>query len=57
MNKTLYNAGDGSKNLLCSSLTIQVLKSIGQKNADEKTIEKIQAILKNEKKENIINDA
>jgi|GEM_PF-4652995 len=57
MNKTLYTAGDDSKNLLCSSLTIQVLKSIGQKNADEKTIEKIQAILKNEKKENIINDA
>lgn len=49
------------KNLLVkgeiSSLAIQALKTIGQNKIDEKTIEKIQAILKNEKKENIINDA
>jgi len=49
------------KNLLTkgeiSSLAIQALKTIGQNKADEKTIEKIQAILKKEKKENIINDA
>jgi predicted transcriptional regulator of viral defense system len=40
-----------------SGLAIQTLKTIGQNKADEKTIEKIQTILKNEKKENIINDA
>jgi hypothetical protein len=40
-----------------SGLTIQALKTIGQNKVDEKTLEKIQAILKNEKKENIINDA
>ncbi|WP_250633035.1 DUF6088 family protein [Rhodoflexus caldus] len=40
-----------------SSLAIQALKTIGQNKIDEKTIEKIQAILKNEQKENIINDA
>lgn len=40
-----------------SSLAIQALKIIGQNNLDEKTIEKIQAILKNEEKENISNDA
>jgi hypothetical protein len=49
------------KNLLVkgeiSALAIQALKTIGQKKVDEKTIEKIQAILKNEKKENIIHDA
>lgn len=49
------------KNLLVkgeiSGLVVQALKTIGQDKADEKTIEKIQAILKNEKKENIINDA
>lgn len=49
------------KNLLTkgeiSSLVIQALKTIGQNNVDENTIEKIQAILKREKKENIINDA
>lgn len=49
------------KNLLVkgeiSSLAIQALKTIGQNKIDEKTIEKIQSILKNEKKENIINDA
>lgn len=38
-------------------LAIQALKTIGQKKIDEKIIEKIQAILKNEKKETIINDA
>jgi len=49
------------KNLLLkgeiSGLAIQALKNIGQNKVDEKTIENIQAILKNEKKENIINDA
>jgi predicted transcriptional regulator of viral defense system len=40
-----------------SGLAIQVLKTIGQNKVDAETIEKIQAILKNEKKENIINDA
>lgn len=49
------------KNLLVkgeiSSLAIQALKTIGQNKIDEKTIQKIQSILKNEKKENIINDA
>lgn len=40
-----------------SGLAIQALKTIGQNNLDGKTIEKIQAILKNEKKENISNDA
>ena len=49
------------KNLLVkgeiSGLAIQALKTIGQNKVDEKTIEKIQAVLKSEKKENIINDA
>lgn len=40
-----------------SGLAIQALKTIGQKKINEKIIEKIHAILKNEKKENIINDA
>jgi hypothetical protein len=49
------------KNLLAkgeiSGLAIQALKTIGQNKLDKKTTEKIQAILKKEKKENIINDA
>lgn len=49
------------KNLLVkgevSGLAIQALKTIGQNQVDEKTIEKIKALLKNERKENIINDA
>jgi hypothetical protein len=40
-----------------SGLVIQALKTIGQNKVDAETIEKIQAILKKEKKENIINDA
>lgn len=40
-----------------SGLVIQALKTIGQNKVDAKTVEKIQAILKNEKKENINNDA
>jgi predicted transcriptional regulator of viral defense system len=40
-----------------SGLAIQALKTIGQNKVDAETIEKIQAILKKEKKENIINDA
>jgi hypothetical protein len=40
-----------------SGLAIQALKTIGQNKVDAETIEKIQAILKNEKKDNIINDA
>jgi hypothetical protein len=49
------------KNLLAegeiSRLAIQALKTIGQNKVDDNTIEKFQAILKKEKKENIINDA
>jgi hypothetical protein len=49
------------KNLLSkgeiSALAIQALKTIGKKNIDEKTIKGIRAVLKKEKKENIINDA
>ena len=49
------------KNLLAigeiSSLVIQALKTLGQKNVDADIIEKLQPILKNEKKENILNDA
>ena len=49
------------KNLLTqgeiSSLVIQALKTIGQKNIDNETIKKIYLILKNEQQENIINDA
>lgn len=40
-----------------SGLAIQALKTIGQNKVDAKTVEKIQAILKNENIENIINDA
>lgn len=49
------------KNLLTkgeiSSLVIQALKTIGQKNIASETIKKIYLILKNEQQENIINDA
>lgn len=49
------------KNLLTkgeiSRLAIQALKTIGQNKVDDITKQKIQAILKKEKKENIINDA
>jgi predicted transcriptional regulator of viral defense system len=49
------------KNLLTqgeiSSLVIQALKTIGQKNIDNETIKKILNILKNEQQENIKNDA
>lgn len=49
------------KNLLSkgeiSSLVIQALKTIGQNKVDETIAGKIQAILKNEKKEHIIHDA
>jgi hypothetical protein len=49
------------KNLLAqgeiSSLVIQALKTIGQKNIGNETIKKILNILKNEQKENIKNDA
>lgn len=49
------------KNLLTqgeiSSLAIQALKTIGQKNIDNETIKKILDILKNEQQENILNDA
>ncbi len=49
------------KNLLAqgeiSSLVIQALKTIGQSKVDDETIKKIQNILKNEKTENILNDA
>lgn len=49
------------KNLLVrgeiSGLAIQALKTIGEKNVDEKLIEKIKSILKMEKKENVIFDS
>lgn len=49
------------KNLLVqgeiSSLVIQALKTLGQKNIDNETIKKVLNILKNEKQENIKNDA
>ncbi|MDH5398813.1 MAG: DUF6088 family protein [Cyclobacteriaceae bacterium] len=49
------------KNLLAegeiSSLAIQALKTIGQNKLDENTINRVQAILKKEKKESIIHDA
>ena len=49
------------KNLLAqgeiSSLVIQALKTIGQTKVDNETIKKIQNILRNEKTENILNDA
>jgi len=59
--RTIVFKKTSPKNLLVkgeiSGLAIQALKTIGQNKVDEKTIEKIQANLKNEKKENIINDA
>lgn len=49
------------KNLLAqgeiSSLAIQALKTIGEKNVNIDTISKIQNILKEERKENVLNDA
>ena len=49
------------KNLLTqgviSTLVIQALKTIGQKNIDNETIKKVLDILKNEQQENIMNDA
>jgi hypothetical protein len=49
------------KNLLIkgelTGLSIQALKTIGQNKLDHETIGKIQSILKNEKKENILHDA
>jgi hypothetical protein len=59
--RTITFKNTSPKNLLAngeiSGLAIQALKTIGQKKIDTNTIEKIQVILKNEKKENIINDA
>jgi hypothetical protein len=40
-----------------SSLVIQALKTIGNSKLDDSTLLKIQDILKQEKKENIVNDA
>lgn len=49
------------KNLLItgelSGLAIQALKTIGQNNIDDKILEKIKNILRQEKKENILKDA
>ena len=49
------------KNLLAqgeiSSLVIQALKTIGKKKLEDESISKIHSILKNEKRENILNDA
>jgi len=59
--RTITFKNTSPKNLLAkgeiSSLVIQALKTIGQNKVDENTIESIQAILKKETKENIINDA
>jgi hypothetical protein len=59
--RTITFKNTSPKNLLAkgkiSSLVIQALKTIGQNKVDENTMERIQAILKNETKENIINDA
>lgn len=49
------------KNLLTkgrlSSLAIQALRTLGQKNIDDSTIERIKAHLQDEQEENIIHDA
>ena len=49
------------KNLLAkgeiSSLVIQALKSIGQNKLEDESLKKLQAVLKKEKKENILHDA
>jgi hypothetical protein len=42
---------------IISGLAIQALKTIGKKNVTEKEIEKLKTILKQEKKENLLNDA
>ena len=38
-------------------MVIQALKTIGQSKVDDKTLLKIQTLLKKEKSENILNDA
>lgn len=59
--RTITFKNTSPKNLLAkgeiSSLAIQALKTVGQNRVDENTIKSIQAILKKETKENIINDA
>ena len=39
------------------SLAIQALRTIGQRNMDPETIQRIQFLLQNETKENILHDA
>ncbi|PWA04018.1 DUF6088 family protein [Flavobacterium psychrotolerans] len=59
--RTITFKNTSPKNLLAqgeiSSLVIQALKTIGQSKVDDKTISKIQTLLKKEKIENIMNDA
>ncbi|MBK9731575.1 MAG: hypothetical protein IPO83_09835 [Chitinophagaceae bacterium] len=59
--RTITFKRTGPKNLLVkgelSGLVIQALKTIGKKNIDKSTVEKIKAILKREKKVTLINDA
>ena len=59
--RTITFVKTSPKNLLAkgeiSSLVIQALKTIGQKNVDDGILSNLQAILKKEKKENILNDA
>lgn len=59
--RTISFKNTSPKNLLArgeiSSLAIQALKTIGQSKVDDETITKIKIFLKNEKTDNIINDA
>ncbi len=59
--RTITFKNASPKNLMVkgeiSSLVIQALKTLGQNKVDEEALEKIEAILKNENTENIINDA
>ena len=59
--RTITFKRTGPKNLQVkgelSGLAIQALKTIGKKNIDDSTIKKIKAILKKEKKENLLSDA
>lgn len=59
--RTIVFKRTSPKNLLTkgalSSLAIQALRTIGQRNMDPETIQRIQFLLQNETKENILHDA
>lgn len=59
--RTIVFKRTSPKNLLTkgdiSSLAIQALRSIGQRYVDTETIQRIQVLLQNETKENILHDA